>query len=327
LTLAAQNLVNLKEIVSIARAAFASALMFLAGAVVPLAGGVVMLFAPAPLLGYAVGFSHAQWRISAAVALSAALIAVGGGIAAATAYLVSFGLAAVVICYMLERRQPFELIVFSASAAVLLAGTVAALAFAGSPAALVHVIHNELVAGMMRGQAFYKKLGINTALPPDTQVYIVQTVMRLMPALIGLLCGLTMLLNLAVFWRLGGKQQRVGYTLFGDLARWSAPEWLIWLLLASGFGWFIPLPVLATIALDCFICTLGVYFCQGLAIMTFYFKQLGMPLVARVLIYFVTVAQPVLTALVGAAGVFDLWVDFRRLKSPNAAARNLGNFS
>jgi hypothetical protein len=24
--------------------------------------------------------------------------------------------------------------------------------------------------------------------------------------------------------------------------------------------------------------------------------------------------------------VFDLWVDFRRLKPPDAAARNLGNF-
>jgi uncharacterized protein YybS (DUF2232 family) len=60
--------------------------------------------------------------------------------------------------------------------------------------------------------------------------------------------------------------------------------------------------------------------------MTFYFKQLGMPPIARGLIYFVTLAQPVLTALVGAAGVFDLWVDFRRLRRPHAAARNLGNF-
>jgi uncharacterized protein YybS (DUF2232 family) len=327
LTLAAPNLVELKQIASLARAAFASALMFLAGAVVPLVGGVVMLFAPAPLLGYAVGSPRAKWRICAGVAVSAALVAAGGGIGAAIAYLVSFGLAAVVICYMLERQQPFELIVLSASALVLLAVTVTALVFAGSPAALVQVVHNELVAGMMHGQAFYRKLRINTAIPATMEAYFIETVMQLMPALIGLLCGFTILLNLAVFWRLGGRQQRVGYTLFGDLARWSAPEWLIWVLLASGFGWFIPLPPLAMIALDCFVCTLGVYFCQGLAIMTFYFRQLGMPMVARALIYFVTLAQPVLTALVGAAGVFDLWVDFRRLKPPNAAARNLGNFS
>jgi uncharacterized protein YybS (DUF2232 family) len=326
LTLATQGLVTLREIAGMARAAFASALMFLAGAVVPLAGGAIMAFAPAPLLGYAVGFPHSMRRISVAAAFSAALVAAGGGMAAATSYLVSFGLAAAVMCYMLERRQPFELIVLGAAAVVLGAGTVAALAFAGSPAALVQGVHNQLVAGMMRGESFYKTLGVNTAIAPDTQVYIVDTVMRLTPALVGLLSVITVLLNLAVFWRLGGRQQRVGYTLFGDLARWSAPEWLIWPLLVSGFGWFIPLRPVATIALDCFVCMLGIYFCQGLAIMAFYFKRLGMPPVARGLIYFVTLAQPVLTALVGAAGVFDLWVDFRRLKPPDAAARNLRNF-
>ena len=300
--------------------------MFLAGAVVPLAGGAIMAFALVPLLGYAVGLPHALRRISVVVAISTALVAAGGGIAAAAAYLVSFGLAAMVMCYMLERRQPFELIVLSATTAVVLAGMVMALAFAGSPDALVQAIRNQLVAGIMRGESFYKTLGIDPAITSDTKVYIVDNLIRLTPALVGLLVALIILLNLAVFWRLGGKQQRVGYTLFGDLARWSAPEWLIWPLLVSGFGWFIPSPPLATIALDCFLCILGVYFCQGLAIMAFYFKQLGMPPVARGLIYFVTMAQPVLTALVGAAGVFDLWVDFRRLKSPNATARNLGNF-
>ncbi len=317
---------SFKDIAGVARAAFASALMFLAGAVIPLVGGVIMVLAPAPLLGYAVGFPHALRRIGVAVAFSAVLVAAGGGMAAATAYLVSFGLAAGVMCYMLERRQPFEKIVLGATTAAILVGTVVAVVSAGSPAALAQDVHNQLVAGMMHGEDLYKKLGVDAAIAADSQVYIVDTVMRLIPALVALLGALAVLLNLAIFWRLGGKQQRVGYTLFGDLARWSAPEWLIWPLLVSGFGWFIPLPPLATVALDCFVCLLGVYFCQGLAIMTFYFKQLGMPPIARGLIYFVTLAQPVLTALVGAAGVFDLWVDFRRLKRPNAAARNLGNF-
>jgi uncharacterized protein YybS (DUF2232 family) len=317
--------VSFREIARMARAAFSSALMFLAGAVVPLAGGAIMAFAPVPLLNYAVGFAHAERRITAAVVISAALVAVGSGIAGAAAYLVSFGIAAAVMCYLLERRYSFELIVLTVTAVVLLAGTVATLVSAGSLAALALAVHNQLLAGMMRGQSFYKALGIDTTFTPDLRAQIVDTVMRLAPALAGLVGALTVLLNLAVFWRVGGKQQRLGYTLFGDLARWSAPEWLIWPLLVSGFGWFIPLAPLAAVALDCFIFILGVYFCQGLAIMAFYFRQLRMPAVARGLIYFVTMAQPILTALVGAAGVFDLWVDFRRLKSSNAAARNLGN--
>jgi uncharacterized protein YybS (DUF2232 family) len=285
-----------------------------------------MVFAPAPLLSYAVGFPHALLKISVAIALSTALVAVGGGMAGATAYLASFGLAAAVMCFMLERRQPFERIVMAATTLVVLVGFVVTLAFAGSPTALVRIIHNQLTAGMVRGESFYKSLGVDAAIARDTQAYIVDTVMRLTPALVVLLGALMGLLNLAVFWRFGGKQQRVGYTLFGDLACWSAPEWVIWPLLVTGFSWFIPVAPLATIALDCFVCLVAVYFCQGLAIMAFYFKQLRMPAVARALIYLLTLAQPVLMAIVGAVGVFDLWVDFRRLKRPNAAARDLGNF-
>jgi uncharacterized protein YybS (DUF2232 family) len=114
--------------------------------------------------------------------------------------------------------------------------------------------------------------------------------------------------------------------LFNDLVRWSAPDWLIWVLLAAGFGLFIPIVALSTIALDLFVCMAAVYFCQGLAIMAFYFKVLAMPPLARGLIYFVTIVQPVLAALVCAVGIFDLWIDFRRLKPPKQEARNLGDF-
>jgi uncharacterized protein YybS (DUF2232 family) len=182
------------------------------------------------------------------------------------------------------------------------------------------------MAGMVRGESFYKALGIDAAMTPEMRAYVVDAVMRLTPALAALSGALIVLVNLAIFWRFSGKQQRVGYMLFGDLVRWSTPEWLVWPLLVSGFGWFIPLPPLATMALDCFVCVAALYFCQGLAIMAFYFKQLGMPPLARGLIYFVTIVQPVLAALVCAAGIFDLWIDFRRLKPRSPEARNLGNF-
>jgi uncharacterized protein YybS (DUF2232 family) len=318
--------VNVKNIAAMARAAFASALMFLAGAMIPLVGGVVMMFAPTPLLGYAAGFPHALSRICLAIVTATALVAFGGGLTAATAYIASFGLAAALMCLMLERRLRFELIVLGASLSVVLVGTGAALMFAGSPPALVRMIHDQLIAAIMRGESFYRSLGVDATITADNRAYIVEVVMRLTPPLVTCLGALMVLLNLAVFWRWAGREQRVGYTLFGDLAQWSAPEWLVWPLLVSGFAWFIPMAPIAGIALDCFLCIVAVYFCQGLAIMAFYFRQLKMPAVARGLIYFVTLAQPLLMAIVGAAGIFDLWVDFRRLKRPNAPARKLGDF-
>jgi uncharacterized protein YybS (DUF2232 family) len=300
--------------------------MFLAGAAVPVLGGIAMLFAPAPVLGCAVGFQRPLWRVAGVIALSTALIGLGAGPMAAGAYALTIGLEAAVMCYMIERHQPFEFIVLCTTGSLVVAGTLAAFAVAGSPGALAQGLHNELLNGMARGEKFYKTLGIDAAISPDMRASVVDVALRLSPALAALSIAFAVLVNLGVFWRISGRQQRVGYMLFGDLVRWSTPEWLIWVLLVSGFGLFIPIAPLGTIALDCFICVAAVYFCQGLAIMAFYFKVLAMPPLARGLIYFVTVVQPVLAVLVCAVGIFDLWIDFRRLKPPNQEARNLGDF-
>lgn len=309
-----------------ARTALASALMFLAGAMVPMLGAFVMLFTPAPLLGFVVGFPRPFVRLACVLALTSGLVAIGGGPMAAGAYAVSFGVAGAVMCYMLERRRPFEIIVVCTTAALVVTGTLAAFALAGSPAALAQVIHLDLMTAMEHGEKFYKMAGIDGGISAETRTSIVDAVLRLSPALLAVTTAFMVLVNLGVFWRVGGRQQRVGYMLFGDLVRWATPEWLIWVLLVTGFGLFIPIAPLSTIALNCFVCVVAVYFCQGLAIMAFYFKVLAMPPLARGLIYFVTVVQPVLAALVCSAGVFDLWIDFRRLKPPSQEARNLGDF-
>jgi hypothetical protein len=46
----------------------------------------------------------------------------------------------------------------------------------------------------------------------------------------------------------------------------------------------------------------------------------------RGIIYFVVFAQPVVAALVSIAGIFDMWIDFRRLKPPSPEASNMGDF-
>lgn len=307
------------------RAAFLSAALYLSAAVIPLVGAMASLFAPAPVLLFSVGLAGARLRAAAAVMIAAAAVMALGGWVAAFGYLVTFGLAAAVMCDMLERRKPFETIVLVTGAVVLAASVIAAFAMAGSAEGLAKGIHDALASGMARGHDFYKVLGIETAMAHDAEAGLVDMMVRLSPALVAMCAGFGALLNLAAFWRMGGRQ-RLNYPLFGDLARWSTPEWLIWVLLAAGFGMFVPVPALTVAAMDAFVCVAAVYFCQGLAIMAFYFKALAIPTWVRGLIYFVTIIQPVLAALVCAAGIFDLWVDFRRLKPPSQEAGSFGDF-
>ena len=56
------------------------------------------------------------------------------------------------------------------------------------------------------------------------------------------------------------------------------------------------------------------------------FSRSRCPSIVRGIIYFVVFAQPVVAALVSIAGVFDMWIDFRRLKPPSPEANNLGDF-
>lgn len=307
------------------RAAALAGAFFLAGGAIPLIGGILMMLAPAPIIVYAVGRASPNLRANIAVLLATALVAILWGPLGGLAYFVSFGMATAITCYMLERRSSFEMIAAVAAGAMVAASVVAALVMMGGADALIKTVHDELVQGMTRGQDFYKLLGMQTTIPADTQASVVAMTIRLSPAFALLVAAGAILLNLRVFWRWAGPQ-RLTYNLFGDLSRWSASEWLVWLLLASGFGLFIPVPAISDIALNGFICIAAVYFCQGLAIIGFYFQSLAVPSIVRGIIYFVVFAQPVVAALVSIAGVFDMWIDFRRLKPPSPEANNLGDF-
>ena len=315
-----------RDLFGLTRAALASALMFMMGALVPVVGVLAMLFAPAPVLGCAVGFRHAAWRSVAVAMIAAGLVTFAGGWQAGVGYLATIGAAAIAMSYLIERQQPFERIVVGATAIIVTAIAVIALAYAGSPQTLAQGLRHDLMGGLERGQKFYGAAGLDVVLTADVRAGVVDTTLALMPALMAISAALMVLANLAVFWRISGRQQRIGYPLFSDLARWTTPDWLIWVLLVTGFGLFIPLRAMSTIALNCFVGVAAIYFCQGLAIMAFYFKLLAMPSLARGLIYFITIVQPVLAVLVCAAGILDLWIDFRRLKPPSPEARNLGDF-
>src|SRR5262249_36223847 len=284
-----------------------------------------MMFAPAPILLFAVGRLSCLLRSSVTVVLTAIIVTIGGGWLAGTSYLATFGIATVIMAWMLERRRPFELIVMAAAGAMLLTSATAALVAFGGPAALAKAMQSELMLGMTRAQEFYRLVGMPNRIPSDTQSGILDLTIRLSPALSVVLAALTVLLNLRVFWRWAGKQ-RLDYPLFGDLARWSAPEWLIWGLIATGFGMLAPIAPISAIALNGFLCFAAIYFCQGLAIMGFYFEVVAVPWIVRGVIYFIAIVQPVVAAVVSIAGVFDMWIDFRRLKPPSQEAGNYGDF-
>jgi hypothetical protein len=107
-----------------------------------------------------------------------------------------------------------------------------------------------------------------------------------------------------------------------DLACWRASDYVVWVFLASGVALLLPVALISTIGLNVFLVTLAVYLLQGLAIAVYWGRRVpfspGMRLLLALLLFLV--AGPLCVALCIVAGLFDLWVDFRRQRGQPLAS-------
>ncbi|MDP2725830.1 MAG: DUF2232 domain-containing protein, partial [Syntrophales bacterium] len=118
-----------------------------------------------------------------------------------------------------------------------------------------------------------------------------------------------LLIGRAVFQKYG-----LPYPDFGNLSYWKPPEKMVWYLIAAGVMLLLPDSRTEFIGWNILIVILYVYLLAGLAIVSFFLKKSAISAVFRYPIYFLIFAQQIVTMSVVAAGIFDLWVDFRKLK-------------
>jgi uncharacterized protein YybS (DUF2232 family) len=317
--------VSFKDALDLTRAAASAAALFLLAGLVPVVGVLAMICAPAPMLIHLIRRPAAHWRMTAMLALSLAMVAVVAGPLQGLGFAVSLGLPASLMVVMIRRQWAFELIVLAATAAMVASVAAVMILWAGSPAALVKQLHDSLAGAMSHANSVYEKIGLSLTESREVNSRVLELTIMLLPALAAMLGAVTVMVNLGLVWRWLGKQ-RLGYQLFGGLTKWRTPEWLIWFLLAAGFGLFVPLEPARIVAVNAFTLVAAIYFCQGLAIMAYYLQMLAMPMMVRGIIYVIALLQPVLAALVCLAGVFDMWIDFRRLKPPSQEAGSLDDF-
>lgn len=99
-----------------------------------------------------------------------------------------------------------------------------------------------------------------------------------------------------------------------DLACWRASDYLVWVFVASGVAVLLPVETLSIIGMNVLLVTLAIYCLQGVAIVLFWGRRLPMPRSVQYVIGAMVFlfAGPLCLVVCTAAGLFDLWVDFRR---------------
>jgi uncharacterized protein YybS (DUF2232 family) len=136
---------------------------------------------------------------------------------------------------------------------------------------------------------------------------------RVYPALIiigtGLVAWLNVVLSKSLF-----RKGKINYPTFVDTDKWLTPELLVWGVIAAGFALFLPATGIRFAAENILLVLFAIYVFHGLSILMFFFNKHKVPKWARIGMYILIMLQQLFLVLLAVAGLFDQWVDFRRLR-------------
>lgn len=229
---------------------------------------------------------------------------------AAVLYLAFAGVPAAAALWFLGRGWRIESVICMATGVALIGLTAAAWALRGDLAGTNASLAQAWSESFVRALDLYRHFGMSDEKLADLELQratLQQTTLSLLPAIAVLSAGILWFVNLRL-----ARRWIVWPQLF-NLKEWKTPDWLIWMLIAAGFAAFVPHPGARWAAGNLLLIVLGCYFCQGLAIVSFYLQRLGLPAGLRGVVYLLVLVHYAVAGIVLMLGVFDLWADFRRL--------------
>jgi len=106
------------------------------------------------------------------------------------------------------------------------------------------------------------------------------------------------------------------YDMFHEarFSGWVIPDQVIWVLIGSSAVFLLVDNALGSIGINLLLMTLVAYFFQGLAITIYFLESRNVPVFFWVLIFFVILLQPLLVGVSIGLGIFDTWMDLRKVR-------------
>lgn len=296
--------------------AILSGLLTLLPMFVPVAGGLLTAFAPFPFIILAVKY---PWRYAVSLLGLAGGVLLLGDRPQFLFFLSQCGLVALVTAWAIRRGWSMSQTIVGSLVVSLGIG------------ALLLVLYSTLVQPLPQGlltryfdkavslsQQYVQALGQMQEGEDEQLAALVQVLPQLLlvvlPALVVVSHLFMHVLNYILVRRYCQRSQPPLHLDPDDLLCWHASDYLVWLFLASGAALLIPIDAVSTIGLNVLLVTLAIYLLQGLAIALFWGRRLPFPLGVQWLVVAVVflIAGLLCVAVCTAAGLFDLWVDFRR---------------
>ena len=286
----------------------------------PIVGFIFSLFAPLPIaffywkMGRVPGI--AMFVVS--FGLLAAVFRIGGFVESLSFFLV-LGSAGVIIPEVLGRRYGIEKTV-GLSVAGLVAVIVAMLAWYGQilERGILDIVRGYVIDSIQYSIALYEEIGI----PQDQLDALREGAPQVAGWIVDHGAALFLMSTTFLIWlnvlgmRMFFQGRDPSFPDFGDLTCWKMPDWVVWLVIAAGVLMIVPEEIAQIIGLNGMMILLFLYLLQGLSIVQFFCRKKNIPRYLRALFYALIVIYQYLLVFISAIGLFDIWVDFRKMNRP-----------
>jgi uncharacterized protein YybS (DUF2232 family) len=293
------------------------ALILLSSAWIPFFGPFLSLLAPLPFLYYASKLgTYEGLKLAAVATLTIGLFAKLIGSPQIIIFCIEFSLLGLALSELFKRKLSLGQTIFFGTAFMLLLGLgflfFLALSKGMGP---FEMTFNYLETQLKATLKIYEEMGKSQGNAGELGVYgkaFVAIILKIYPSLMIVGIGFAVWLNVVVakpLFRMGN----LGYPAFAPTDHWHAPDSLVWGVIVAGFALFFQSERIELLAINGLIILMVIYLFHGLSIVLFFLNKYHVPSWLRIGVYILIVVQQLFFIALSLAGLFDQWVDFRKI--------------
>ena len=231
-------------------------------------------------------------------------------------FCIEFGLLGLIISAIYRRDFSFGLTIFCGTAFMLLIGAFFMIMIGlSNDTGPFDLILDYLKSNLEQSINAYKNMESdqeNVIMLEHYGKILMNIITNIYPALLIIGTGFVVWINVIISKPLFlfGK---VDYPDFGPMDRWQAPELMVWGVIAAGFALFFSIAGIRLVAINALIVMSVIYMFHGLTIALFFLNKYHVPRWIRLVLYVLIVFQQIFMVGLALGGLFDQWIDFRKI--------------
>jgi len=304
----------------IANGVLITSLIFAVSILIPVVGFFCSLFIPLPTLYYRIKLGRTTSVIIPVLGFIIMVVVISS-FSMDVMFFAELLLVGFILGELLESRFSIDKTMLYACGVILIGGIVSLFVYRiTSGIDLISILSQYVAQNIELSLVLYQSLGM-----PEESLRLIQSSLdNIQYILVSIIPGLTITSTLLVIWinillsKVVLKGKFPFHPDYEKLNQWQAPDYLVWALIGCGLLMLFPATVTRMIGLNLILILMTIYFFQGMAIVSFYFEKKQVPRLFRILLYtLIALQQLALIAVIGI-GLFDMWVNFRKIKKIKA---------